>query len=84
MWFVFQNITYDAEERCLTGNCLTGPYLGEMEAYVPDDVVLPPLCEGDTVRILGGPGMTMSIPPQLMGVCKVERVDEAETAERDA
>ncbi len=71
-WFTLENITYDAKERKISGNCIEGAYLGEMEIYLPDTTDAAGLKDGIKIRVLGGPGMTMSLPPQLMGVSKIE------------
>lgn len=81
-WFTLKNITYDRENRRLEGTCVAGTYLGEMIVYLPKKVDDTKLCDGTaadgmTVRVLGGPGMTMSLPPQLMG-CKKVKVMEQE------
>ena len=79
LWFTLENITYDKSEKRLEGNCIEGTYPGEMVVYLPDEVDDTGLCSGITVRVLGGPGMTMSLPPQLMGCEKVEIVKSTGT-----
>lgn len=74
-WFTLENITFDTEERKITGNS-TEIYEGEMEVYLPDDIDASSLQEGQTVKVYGGPGMTMSLPPQLMHVSKIKIVSE--------
>jgi hypothetical protein len=72
LWFTLENITYDKVTRRLEGSSTEGVYLGLMAAYLPDELDDSAVEEGLTVRILAGPGMTMSLPPQLMGVEKIE------------
>ncbi len=75
LWFTLEHITYDRDERRLEGNCVNGTYLGQMAVYIPEEVDDTPLTDGITVRVLAGPGMTMSLPPQLM---RFERFEIAE------
>ena len=72
LWFTLEKVTYDRENRRIEGNCIEGTYLGEMVVYLPDRADDTELKDGLTVRVLGGPGMTMSLPPQLMGCERVE------------
>ena len=72
LWFTLENITYDKPTRRLEGNSTDGVYLGLMAAYLPEEIDDSALTQGITVRILAGPGMTMSLPPQLMGVTMIE------------
>lgn len=74
-WFTLQDITYDKELNKISGNSITEPYLGEMEVYLPDDMDTSQLKDGQTVEVLGGPGMTMSLPPQLMNCTKIKIVE---------
>ena len=43
-----------------------------MEVYLPDSCDLSCMKEGMDVKVLGGPGMSMSLPPQLMNCTKIE------------
>lgn len=74
-WFRLENITYDKDANKISGNNVKGAYLGEMEAYLPDTIDTSKLEDGQTIEVLGGPGMTMSIPPQLMGVTEIKIVE---------
>ncbi len=75
LWFTLENITYDREERRLEGTCIEGTYLGLMAVYLPPEADDTALEEGITVRVLAGPGMTMSLPPQLMRFERFELVE---------
>lgn len=73
-WFTLENISYDESERIIEGNCTEGTYTGDMVIYLPDEVSDTNLKDGQTIKVQGGPGMTMSIPPQLMNCTKIEIV----------
>lgn len=70
-WYTLENITYDATENRITGTSST-IYVGEMVVYLPDSIDTSKLEDGQTVKVLGGPGMTMSLPPQLMNCTEIE------------
>lgn len=71
-WFTLENIRYDSTSRTLSGECVEGSYLGEMIVVLPFFVSDAKLEDGQTVRVKGGPAMTMSLPPQLTGVSRLE------------
>lgn len=71
-WFTLENISINEELRFISGTCIDGPYLGEMEIYLPDSYDISTLKPGMNIKVLGGPGMTMSLPPQLMNCTKIE------------
>ena len=70
-WFLIENIEYDEIQRKISGNCIEGPYLGEVEIYLPPFTDASGLKDGVHIKALCGPGMTMSLPPQLMGCTKI-------------
>lgn len=74
--FIIENITYDHELHKISGNCIEGPYLGEVEIYLPPFVSDDNLQDSITIAAYCGPGMTMSLPPQLMGCIKIEVVED--------
>lgn len=74
--FIIENITYDQNLRKISGNCIKGPYLGEVEIYLPPFVSDDNLQDSITIAAYCGPGMTMSLPPQLMGCTKIEVVED--------
>ena len=71
-WFTLENIKVNHELHLIKGTCTKGAYLGEMEVYLPDSCDLSCMKEGMDVKVLGGPGMSMSLPPQLMNCTKIE------------
>ncbi|MBP3399005.1 MAG: hypothetical protein J6K75_04530 [Erysipelotrichaceae bacterium] len=75
LWFTLENITYNEELHMISGECTEGTYLGEMEVYLPNHIDATNLKDGLTVKVQGGPGMTMSLPPQLMNCTKIEIVN---------
>ncbi|MBR5207328.1 MAG: hypothetical protein IKV65_02385 [Erysipelotrichaceae bacterium] len=72
LWFTLEDITYNEELHMISGNCIEGTYEGLMEVYLPENLDASQLQDGQTVKVLGGPGMTMSLPPQLMNCTKFE------------
>lgn len=72
LWFTLEHILVNEELRMISGECTEGSYLGEMEVYPIDSVDLSFLENGMSIRVLGGPGMTLSLPPQLMNCTKIE------------
>ena len=72
LWFTLEDITYNEELHMISGNCIKGTYEGLMEVYLPEQLDVSLLHDGQTVKVLGGPGMTMSLPPQLMKCTKIE------------
>ena len=72
LWFTLEDITYNEELNMISGNCIEGTYEGLMEVYLPESMDVSNLQDGQTVKVLGGPGMTMSLPPQLMNCTKIE------------
>ena len=72
LWFTLEDITYNEELHMISGNCIEGTYEGLMEVYLPEQLDSSFLQDGQTVKVLGGPGMTMSLPPQLMNCTKIE------------
>ena len=71
-WFTLQNIQIDMENRQIIGECIDGPYLGEMIVPVSESFDLSTLTNEMTLLVQGGPAMTMSLPPQLMTVKKIK------------
>lgn len=74
-WFTLENITYDKELNMIEGYCTDDIYTGDMQVYLPDSINTSQLKNNQTVQVYGGPGMTMSIPPQLMNCTKIEILD---------
>lgn len=75
MWYTIEDITYDKELHKISGMCVDGPYIGEVEIYLPNFIDGSILVDGCDVKALCGPGMTMSLPPQIMGCEAVEIID---------
>lgn len=71
-WFTLKNIQIDTENRQIIGDCIEGPYLGELIIPVSDTFDLSTLVEGMTIKVQGGPAMTMSLPPHLMNIKKIK------------
>ena len=80
VWYTIENITYDIELHKISGMC-TGPYLGEVEIYLPDFIDGSILVDGCNIKALCGPGMTMSLPPQIMGCEVIEIIETIEENE---
>lgn len=74
-WYEIQDITFDQKDRKISGTCITH-YKGEIEVYLPDTIDTSSLKNGQDIKALAGPGMTMSLPPQLMNCTKIEILDE--------
>ncbi len=72
LWFTLTNIEVNEELRRISGECTEGTYLGEMEVYLPQSIDLSELKDGMSVKVLGGPGMTLSLPAQLMNCTQIE------------
>lgn len=77
-WYTIENIVIGQEngDAYLQGNCEDGPYIGEVVVFFSDDLSPEGMQDGDTVRVLAGPGMTRSLPAQLMGCSKIEIIKE--------
>ena len=75
LWFTLEKIEYNEELHMISGTCIEGTYLGEMEVYLPHHIDASSLQNGMTIKVLGGPGMTMSLPPQLMNCTKIEVIN---------
>ena len=71
-WFLIDNIVYDQIANKISGKCIYGPYYGEVEIYLQPFICTKKLQSGLTIRALCGPGMTMSLPPQLMGCEQIQ------------
>lgn len=71
-WFTLENIQINAEERRIEGNCIDGNYSGEMVIIVPKSININQFENGMTIKVKGGPAMTMSLPPQLMSTKKIK------------
>ena len=76
LWFTLENIDYNEELNMISGMCVEGTYEGLMEVYLPEGMDVSSLKDGQTVKVLGGPGMTMSLPPQLMHCTKIRIQNE--------
>ena len=50
-------------------------YEGEIEVYLPDGIDTSKLKDGQNVQVLAGPGMTMSLPPQLMNCQEIKIIE---------
>lgn len=74
-YFTITSIIYDRELHKISGMCIDGPYIGEVEIYLPEYIDGNILKEASCVKALCGPGMTMSLPPQLMGCEAIEIID---------
>lgn len=72
LWFTLQDIEYNEELHMISGECIEGTYHGLMEVYLPEDMDAASIKNGQTIKVLGGPGMTMSLPPQLMNCTKIQ------------
>ncbi len=75
LWFTLVNIEVNEELHMISGECIEGTYKGEMDVYLPESIVLSTLKDGMSVKVLGGPGMTLSLPAQLMNCTKIEILD---------
>lgn len=73
-WFTLENIQINVEERIIEGNCIEGNYLGEMVIIVPKTIDINQFEAGMTIKVKGGPAMTMSLPPQLISTKKIKIV----------
>lgn len=73
-WFTIENITFDQENNKISGTS-TYPYEGEIEVYLPDTIDTSKLKNGLDVQVLAGPGMTMSLPPQLMNCQEIKIIE---------
>lgn len=71
-WFTLENIEVNHELHMISGTCTEGPYLGEMEVYLPESIDLSSVTDGMSAQVLGGPGMSLSLPPQLMNCTKLK------------
>ena len=81
VWYIIENITYDKELHKISGMCTDSPYLGEVEIYLPDFIDGSILVDGCNIKALCGPGMTMSLPPQIMGCEAIEIIETIEENE---
>ena len=70
-WFTIENIDYNEELHMISGTCTEGPYLGEVEVYLPD-FIQEKLENGSTVQVQAE-AVTMSLPPQLIQVKKLKK-----------
>lgn len=73
-WYTIENITFDQENNKISGTS-TSPYEGEIEVYLPDGIDTSKLKDGQNVQVLAGPGMTMSLPPQLMNCQEIKIIE---------
>ena len=71
LWFTLKDIEYNEELNMISGQCIKGTYEGLMEVYLPEGMDVSNIKDGQTIEVLGGPGMTMSLPPQLMNCTKI-------------
>lgn len=72
LWFTLKDIEFNEELHLISGECIEGTYLGHMEVYLPESMDVSSIENGQTIKVLGGPGMTMSLPPQLMNCTKIQ------------
>lgn len=73
-WYTIENITFDQENNKISGISISS-YKGEVEVYLPDDIDTSKLKDGQNVKVLAGPGMTMSLPPQLMNCQEIKIIE---------
>lgn len=73
-WYTIENITFDQENKKISGTSKS-PYEGEIEVYLPDTIDTSKLKDGQNVQVLAGPGMTMSLPPQLMNCQEIKIIE---------
>lgn len=73
--YVLENVEYDEINHKISGIAIEGPYEGNVEIYLPETLEMPTFEEKDKIRAYCGEGMTMSLPPQLMGCVYVEIVE---------
>lgn len=76
LWFTLKDIEYNEELNMISGQCIKGTYEGLMEVYLPEGMDVSNIKDGQTLEVLGGPGMTMSLPPQLMNCTKIRIQNE--------
>lgn len=74
-WFTLENIIYDTELNMIEGYCIDKVYTGDMQVYLPDNMDTSHIKNHQTIQVYGGPGMTMSIPAQLMNCTKIKILD---------
>ena len=82
VWYTIENITYDKDSNKISGNCIDGVYLGVVEIYLPPNIDTDALEDGMSIKALCGMGMTMSLPPQIMG-CSEILIVETDTVESE-
>lgn len=75
-WLTLDQIEINEELHMIRGNCIEGAVLGEMEVYLSEHIDISHLKDGMRIRVLGGPGMTLSLPPQLMNCTKIEIISK--------
>lgn len=73
-WYTIENITFNQENNKISGISISS-YKGEVEVYLPDDIDTSKLKDGQNVQVLAGPGMTMSLPPQLMNCQEIKIIE---------
>ena len=76
LWFTLVNIQVNEELHMISGECIEGTYTGEMNVYLPESIELSTLKNGMSVKVLGGPGITLSLPAQLMNCTNIEILHE--------
>lgn len=74
VWYTLEDIKVDVSENRIEGTAVEG-FEGDLVVVLPDEESIDFLKNGQTVRVKGSEGFTMSVPPQLVECTDIEVVD---------